>query len=185
MKKDKKEDKKKDVEYEQYVKRIHKTGTRIMIIMLILTYIPAAVLCIFYDGFPGFGTLTATVAAMLGMEAYSWFFEPTMYFPILGVTGTYLCYASGNITNMRIPAATAAQNVADAVMGTRKSEMAGVLGIIASVVVNFIVLLLVVIFGNYLLQILPEMVEKAFGYALPAVYGTILITLVLLIKKNK
>lgn len=170
--------------YEEYLRRIHSTGTRIMLLILLLTYVPAAILCIFYDGFPGWYSIGATVAAMLGMEGYSWFFEPTMYFPILGVTGTYLCFASGNITNMRIPAATAAQNTVDAVIGTRKSEMAGVLGIIASVVVNFIVLLTVILFGDYLIHVLPAIVEEAFDYALPAVYGTILVTMILVVRKK-
>lgn len=170
--------------YAEYLRRIHTVGTRIMLLILLLTYVPAVILCVFYDGFPGTYAFAATVAAMLGMESYSWFFEPTMYFPILGVTGTYLCFASGNITNMRIPAATAAQNAVDATIGTRKSEMAGVLGIIASVVVNFLVLLTVILFGDYLMRVLPAIVETAFDYALPAVYGTILVTMILVVRKK-
>lgn len=171
--------------YQEYIRQVHRAGTGSMLVLLILTYMPAFYLFLFYDAFPGFGTLAAAVAAMLGIEAYSWILEPIMYLPILGITGAYMGYTSGNIANMRIPAATAAQNIVNAKIGTRKSEMAGVFGIISSVIVNLFVLLIVIVFGEYLLSVLPEIVQESFDYAVPAVYGTLIAMMLKLIFGSK
>ena len=68
-------------------------------------------------------------------------------------------------------------------MGTRKNEFAGVVGIIASVVVNFAVLILVVLFGNFLISILPQGVVDALAYALPSVYGALLVVFIARLKR--
>ncbi len=142
-------------------------------------------LCVFHNGFPGVRTLISATAAMLGIEAYVWILEPIMYLPILGIPGIYIGYTAGNIANMRIPCATAAQSAVGASLGTRKSEMAGIFGIIASVVVNLLVLLIVIIFGDFLLKILPKIVQDSFEYAIPAVYGTLITMMFSLFFKNK
>ncbi len=171
--------------YGQYIQQIHRAGTFSMLVLLILTYTPFLYLCVFHNGFPGARTLISATAAMLGIEAYIWILEPIMYLPILGIPGIYIGYTAGNIANMRIPCATAAQSAVGASLGTRKSEMAGIFGIIASVAVNLLVLLIVIIFGDFLLKILPKFVQDSFEYAIPAVYGT-LITMMfsLFFKKN-
>jgi hypothetical protein len=42
-------------------------------------------------------------------------------------------------------------------------------------VVNFAALAVVIVFGNYLLAVLPETVKVAFNYTMPAVYGALLV----------
>ncbi|MEG0110365.1 MAG: hypothetical protein RR675_04545, partial [Oscillospiraceae bacterium] len=77
---------------------------------------------------------------------------------------------------------TAAQTAVGEKLGTRKSEFAGVIGIVASVVVNFIVLAIVILFGSYIISILPESVSNALNYALPSVYGALLVTFIARLK---
>ena len=110
--------------YDQYIKGIHKIGTAAMLLTAVLTFIPALYIWIVYDCFPGMTIISGCVVAMLGQEAMSWFMEPTMYFPILGVTGSYLSSLSGNTTSMRIPVALSCQEAVEAERGTEKAEMA-------------------------------------------------------------
>lgn len=170
-------------QYQSYIKGIHKIGTIVMVLLLILTFIPGIYICIFHDAFPGIGPILGAFLALAAAEGWAWFVEPAMYFPMLGVTGTYMSYVAGNISNMRIPAATAAQNAVGTKVGTLESEIAGTMGIISSIVVNFVVLFIVIFFGDILIKILPEIIQQSFNYALPAVYGTVVAMLISRVKK--
>lgn len=167
----------------EYLPRVHRFGTGTMLLILVLSFMPALYFSFFAGMHPGWSAIAKAAATMIGMEVFTWILEPTLYFPMIGVTGSYISFVAGNITNMRIPAATAAQTAVGAKLGTRKAEFAGVIGIISSVVVNFIVLAVVIFFGSYIISILPETVRGALNYALPSVYGTLLVAFVARLKR--
>lgn len=167
----------------EYLPRVHRFGTATMLLILVLSFLPALYFSFFEGLHPGWSVIAKAAATMIGMEIFTWILEPTLYFPMIGITGSYISFVAGNITNMRIPAATAAQTAVGAKMGTRKAEFAGVIGIVASVVVNFIVLAIVILFGSYIISILPEAVSNSLNYALPSVYGALLVTFIARLKR--
>lgn len=162
-----------DAELASYTRKLHLIGTATMVVVLALTFCPALYIFIAYRSFPGWGTVAAAFGALFAQEVWTWIMEPIMYFPMIGIAGAYICFTAGNITSMRIPCAIAAQNAVNARNGTAKGDAASVFGMVASVVVNFAFLAIVILFGNYLLNILPEGVKAAFNYAMPAVYGAL------------
>ncbi|MEF9866192.1 MAG: hypothetical protein RR576_06410 [Oscillospiraceae bacterium] len=166
----------------EYLPKVHKYGTFTMLLILVLSFLPALYFSFFHGMHPGWDVILKAAATMIGLEVFTWILEPALYFPMIGITGSYISFVAGNITNMRIPAATAAQTAVGAKLGTRKSEFAGVIGIVASVVVNFIVLAIVILFGSYIISILPESVSNALNYALPSVYGALLVTFIARLK---
>lgn len=174
-----------DVEQQNYVKNLHKIGTTCMLVLLLLTFAPALYVFLILSEFPGWAALGGTFAALCGQEVMTWIMEPVMYFPMIGVAGSYICFTAGNITNMRIPCALAAQNAINAKTGTPKGDAASVFGMVGSVIVNFIALGIVILFGNYLLSILPEAVKEAFNYAMPAVFGALVIMMMGMMGKKK
>ena len=129
-----------DVELQAYTKNLHKIGTTCMMTLLVLTFLPALYVFVVLGAFPGWGALAGTFAALVGQEVMTWIMEPVMYFPMIGVAGSYICFTAGNITNMRIPCALAAQAAVGATTGTAKGDAASVFGMVGSVVVNFIAL---------------------------------------------
>lgn len=163
-----------DVELQAYTKNLHRIGTTCMIVLLVLTFLPSLYVFLIMGEFPGWGALAGTFAALCGQEVMTWIMEPVMYFPMIGVAGSYICFTAGNITNMRIPCALAAQAAVGAQTGTPKGDAASVFGMVGSVVVNFIALGIVILFGNWLLSVLPETVKTAFNYAMPAVFGSLI-----------
>ena len=167
----------------EYLPKVHRFGTATMLLILVLSFLPALYFSFVQGLHPGWSIIAKAAAAMIGMEIFTWILEPTLYFPMIGITGSYISFVAGNITNMRIPAATAAQTAVGAKVGTRKAEFAGVIGIISSVVVNFIVLAIVIFFGGYIISILPEAVREALNYALPSVYGALLVTFIARLKR--
>lgn len=166
-----------DVEQQKYIKNLHRVGTITMMILLVLTFCPALYVFIVLGEFPGVTALATTMVTLIGQFCVGWIMEPVMYFPMIGVAGSYICFTAGNITNMRIPCALAAQNAVGAKSGTPEGDAASVYGMVGSVVVNFIALGIVILGGNYVLSILPESIKAAFDYAMPALYGALVIML--------
>lgn len=163
---------------QEYTKQLHKIGTICMMVILALTFCPSLYVFLVLGEFPGWAALAGTFGALSANEAFTWVLEPVMYFPMIGVAGSYICFTAGNITNMRIPCALAAQNAVGASTGTTKGDAAAVFGMVGSVIVNFVALAVVIFLGEWLLSILPEGVKAAFDYAMPAVYGSLIIMLV-------
>ncbi len=173
--------------YDEYIKGVHKIGTRTMLAVAVLTFLPAIYIWVVYDCFPGMAIISACIAAMIGQEAVSWFIEPTMYFPIYGVTGCYMATLAGNGATMRLPVTLSCQALVGAEQGTEKAEMAATLGVASSVFLNLGVLVIVLIFGEFILSILPEVIKGTFNYAVAGVMGAIIpmIFTIFLPKKKK
>lgn len=102
--------------------------------------------------------------------------EPISYFPVLGVCGSYMSFLSGNIGNMRLPVVISCQTAIGAEQGSRKAEMAAVLGIAVSVIVNLIFLVALVLLGQRLIDAMPEPMAVALrNYTFPALYGAVFV----------
>ena len=119
------------------------------------------------------GTVTMLAVLVLTFCPALYIFAAYKSFP--GWKTVAAVFGAGNITSMRIPCAIAAQNAVNARNGTPKGDAASVFAMVASVVVNFAALAVVIVFGNYLLAVLPETVKVAFNYTMPAVYGALLV----------
>lgn len=167
-----------------YNKSLHRIGTITMLLIGVVTFFPTIYVSIFKEGFPGWGVLLGAAAAMVGKEFFSWILAPVVFFPMVGVAGLYMGYTAGNIATMRVPAAMAAQNAISAETGSHKAEAASVFGIAASVVVNLFFLVIVILFGDYLLSIMPESIRNAFDYAVPAIYGAVVVTMMRALKRG-
>lgn len=122
---------------------------------------------------PGWEPIIAGYLAYAALMGLAWTMEPVMYYPTLGTSGTYLAFLTGNISNMCLPSAAAAQNSIGAEPGTKKGEIAATLGIGAASLVNIAILIPIIFGGSYLLSILPESLINMFEFILPAIFGGI------------
>ena len=166
----------------EYIKHVHKIGTFTMLTLLVISFLPALYLSYVKGMHPGWAVIGTAAVALIGINVFQWILEPILYFPMIGITGAYIGFVAGNITPMRIPAAVAAQTAVDAQPGSKKAEFAGVAGIVASVVVNFVVLAIVILLGTSLLSIMPQAVDDALQFALPGVYGALLVSFIARLK---
>ena len=84
----------------------------------------------------------------------------------------YLVILSGNISQIRLPAASTAQDVLGVEPSSHKGEVVGILAICGSVVTNILFLTVAVVAGSTLLAFLPESVTSAMAnYILPSLFG--------------
>ena len=100
--------------------------------------------------------------------------EPVSYYPILGLTGTYISFLSGNIGNLRVPCSAVAQEVVGVEAGSPEAEIVSTLGLTGSVVTNLFFTTLAAIAGTALLAVFPEPIAIAFKqYTVAAIFGAV------------
>lgn len=123
---------------------------------------------------PGWSLIFNSWLAYAAVVGVIWFLEPVMYFPVLGVSGTYIAFFTGNISNMCLPSAAATQDALGVEPGTAKGEIVATLGISAASLLNKLILIPVILAGFWLLTVIPESVQAVFPFVLPAIFGAVL-----------
>lgn len=165
----------KDYYNEKYIPKVNKIGKITGYLGVLLSFTPALVLAVVYGLLPtGSALLTAFIAGASSFGVL-WFVEPISYYPVVGSAGTYMAFLSGNISNMRIPAASMAQVAADVEPGTDKGSVIATIGMSISIIMNVSVLTIGAILGTSVLSMLPAGVVSALGYLLPALFGALLV----------
>ncbi|WP_172332563.1 hypothetical protein [Mangrovicoccus sp. HB161399] len=159
-----------------FIPRAHRIGRLTLLAAMVLCLLPALYLSFVLGAFPGTGAILTGFLAILAFVGVIWIVEPVSYFPVLGVCGTYMSFLSGNIGNMRLPVVISCQSAVGAESGSRKAEVAAVIGIAVSVLVNLVFLVALVLIGSALVEALPAAVAATVkAYTLPALYGAVLV----------
>ncbi|ADU29542.1 hypothetical protein [Evansella cellulosilytica] len=159
---------------EKFHAQAHFWGRLTLGMVIILSILLPLYLSFVLGYHPGWGPIISAYVAYAMLMGLAWTMEPVLYYPTLGVSGTYLAFLTGNISNMCLPSAAAAQNAIGAEPGTKKGEITATLGIGAASLVNIMILIPIIFGGSYLLSILPESAQAMLQYILPAIFGGIL-----------
>lgn len=156
-----------------YIPSINKLGKRTGWLGVLMVFMPVLAITFIFGIRPKMEFLMIAVTAQLSVNAVWWVIEPVSFYPILGVPGTYIAFLSGNISNLRIPCAAAAQRAVGVKPGTDEATVISTVGIVASVYVNVIILVVTVIIGSTVLQQMPETVKEALNFLLPSLFGAV------------
>ena len=108
-----------------------------------------------------------------------YFIEPISFQPVLGIPGTYMAFLSGNLSNLRVPCSSVAQQAAGVEEGTPEGAVLSTIGVAVSIVVNLAILTLGVFLGSQIIALIPESVVNALVYLVPALYGAMLMQMIL------
>lgn len=147
-------------------------GRTTLLLAAATSFFPVVYIMFKYNIFPPIDLVLkgwALVAAVYGALYIS---EPVSFFPVLGLSGTYMAFLSGNIGNMRVPASAMALEVTNTVPGTREVEIIATLGMVGSIVVNLFFVTIAAVAGATILNVMPNFVVNAFRmYTVPAIFG--------------
>ena len=100
--------------------------------------------------------------------------EFLIYAPMLGVGGSYISFITGNVTNMKIPVAMNAREIAGTQVGTPENEIISTLSTATSAIVTTLVIVVGVILIVPLQPILQsETLLPAFNNVVPALFGAL------------
>ena len=155
-----------------YNDKSHLYGRIWILTALVLLLSVPAVICIYYDAWP---EGSAVLKGLLGVAPIFWtvaVIEVFTYGPMLGTGGSYLAFVTGNITNIKAPAALSAMENADAKPGSEEGEVVSTIAIATSSIVTTLVITIGVLLLSVLTPILNSPVlTPAFDHVLPALFG--------------
>ena len=100
--------------------------------------------------------------------------EFLVYTPMLGAGGSYISFITGNVTNMKIPVAMNAQEIAGTKPGTPENEIISTISTATSAIVTTLVIVAGVILLVPLQPVLQsEVLLPAFNNVVPALFGAL------------
>ncbi|MBU5438706.1 hypothetical protein KQI42_11830 [Tissierella sp. MSJ-40] len=157
----------------EFIPSIIKYGRITLFLGMLLALGPALILALHFGYMPPIGAIIAGTLAQMSVSGAFYVVEPISYFPILGIPGTYMAFLSGNLVNMRIPCAVAAQEAAGVKQGTNEGAIISTLGIAVSILINIAILSIAVFLGSSVLASLPAEVTRVLNLILPALFGAV------------
>ena len=155
-----------------YIDSVHRDG-RIwnLSAAVILMLFPVAVCLIFGVGIDWHGFLFGMLATAPMYWAVG-IIETFTYVPMLGAGGSYLAFVTGNITNLKAPAALNALDIVGADIKTEEGEIVSTIAIAVSSIITTLDIVLGVLLITPLTPILNSPVlAPAFDQILPALFG--------------
>lgn len=159
--------------FDEYTDEITKIGRLTILLGLIGTLLPPLTMTFGFKFNPGLGAIIAGAISQISVSGAFYFSEPISYFPIVGRAGLYMGFLSGNLVNMRIPAAIMALRGSGYETGTDEGAIMGTIGIGVSIWVGIIFLIISVIAGQAVLASLPDSVMQMLSLIVPALFGGI------------
>ena len=147
-------------------------GIVTVVVPMLMCFLPNVYLYVVHGVFPPWGVAFKAWGMIAAIFGAFYIVEPISYYPILGLTGTYISFLSGNIGNLRVPCSAVAQEVVGVEPGTPEAEIISTLGITGSVITNLFFTTLAAIAGATLLSMLPVSIANAFkNYTVAAIFG--------------
>ncbi len=139
---------------------------------LALIFAYPVITCIYYDAWPGFKLV---LQGLLGVAPIFWtvgIIEVVTFIPMLGSAGSYLAFVTGNLTNLKVPAALTAMENAGVKPGSDEGEVISTIAVASSSIVTVVIIALGVAMLVPLTPVLDNpAVKPAFDNILPSLFG--------------
>ena len=175
-------DMKKEISYQSW---IHRFGIGSSLILFIaMTAFPIVASAV-YGLWPDFKVLwPGFVAVVLFMAPY-WPAETIGYMSVIGPGALYMSYITGNVTNLRMPATVGTINSLGVKPNTDECHTLAIIACGASVITTVLIVALGVVIAAPLTPILNSpVIQPAFDYVVPALFGGLVAQTVLKGKKQ-
>lgn len=151
---------------------VSKIGMLTLLLAALFSFIPLGYLYIVYGAMPDMATALKAWGMIATIFGAMYFVEPISFYSILGLSGTYMSFLSGNIGNLRLPCAAMALDITGTEPGSQEAEVVSTLGIAGSIIVNIIGVTLCAFVGAAVIKVLPVTIADALKtYTAPAIFG--------------
>ncbi len=161
---------------EKFIVPVHRTGRITILVAIACLFLPGLYLYLFHGLAPTIGPLMKSLIAVWSFMVVMGILEPIIYFPILGLGGTYMSFLVGNVLNLRVPVSATAQQVVGTEEGTAEAEIVSTLGIAGSLIASELVMIVGILL---LIPFIREIndsggaMEVALNQVLPALFGAL------------
>jgi hypothetical protein len=153
---------------------IHRMGrTWMTAALLVIMAVPIAI-SIYFDTWPTVGPLLGGLLPIMMIYVPIGIIEVITFSPMLGSGATYLAFTTGNLTNLKVPCALNALEIAEIEPGSNQGEVISTIAVATSSLVTNLVLVLGVVLFVQLTPILASpLLKPAFENILPALFGAL------------
>ncbi|MTI65632.1 MAG: hypothetical protein FH753_03440 [Firmicutes bacterium] len=159
---------------QKFEKKVHRLGKATILTGIILSLLVPVLLWIIHGVFPPMKQL------LLGIGTVSSFMIPLSiaeilaFYPILGSSGIYMAYTTGNIANLKLPSAAIGMEVANVKPSTKEGEVISTIAMAGSVIVSEIILVVgVILLVPISHKLNNPLLKPAFEQILPALFGAL------------
>lgn len=160
--------------FEQYNKQMFFLGKLLLLIAMFLLLSVPIVIGIIYDSSPNMKGVLTAIAKVGIIYIPVGIVEFLVYSPMLGVSGSFLTFLTGNVTNLKVPCVMNARDIAKTEEGTPENEIISSISIATSALVTMLVIVAGVILLVPLSPILEnEALTPAFDNVVPALFGAL------------
>ena len=160
--------------FEDFNRSLHKIGKFLLIIAMILLLAVPFIIGAINGVMPEMGGFLSGIAKVGIIYIPVAIVEFLVYTPMLGVGGSYISFLTGNVTNMKIPCAMNARDMAGTTVGTPENEIISTISTATSAIVTTLVIVVGVILITPLQPVLQsETLLPAFNNVVPALFGAL------------
>lgn len=157
-----------------YFNRVHRIGRVTMVIALFLSFSPILYMQFVLGWSAPLASYLNVAFAIAALCVGFWLTEPFQWFPILGAASLYMGYLAGNVKNIRVPVARQLRSKYGLDAQSPKGQIITTIGCAMSVYTNLVILTGIILLGNMLISVLPDVVIEAFSYVIPSLIGALL-----------
>jgi len=157
-----------------YGNRVHTVGIiSSLLIIVSLVIVPLGAQIFFGQTVDWGPTFKAMVSALMVFGPVA-VIEFLSYLPIIGAGGQYLSFTTGNVMNMKLPAAATGRKIAEVENGTEEGDAVSMISIAVSSITTTLIVFLGMVLGAQMLPLLEnEILAPAFNNVMPAIMGAL------------
>jgi hypothetical protein len=158
---------------QHYIDSLHKSGKRFVIISALLMLAVPLVFSIVYNAWPtadlmlsGFMSVGIIYIPIGIIETYN-------YAPMMGIGATYIANITGNMANMKLPAALTAIKLAKVEPGSDEAEIIATIAVATSSIVTTIIIIIGMVLLLPYLSVISGFLGPVTAYLVPAIFGAL------------
>ena len=160
--------------FNEFNNSLHRLGKILLFVSMILLLSVPFVIGALNSVMPGLGSFLSGMAKVGIIYIPVAIVEFLVYTPMLGVGGSYISFLTGNVTNMKIPCAMNARDMAGTTVGTPENEIISTISTATSAIVTTLVIVVGVLLIVPLQPVLQsETLLPAFNNVVPALFGAL------------
>lgn len=164
---------------DDYYRQIHLLGRVTNSIMVLLLLSVPVLIMVIFDIKIDISKAVKAMATVFSVYGIVSIVEFISFTPLLGSGGVYLSFITGNVTNMKLPAAMSAMKIADVKSGTPEGELVSVIAIaVSSFVTSFLIFVGMLVFSRLEPILNSPVLAPAFNNLMPALLGALAIPMV-------
>ena len=158
---------------QDYIESLHKSGKRFVIISALLMLAVPLVFSIVYNAWPTGDLMLSGLMSVGVIYIPIGIIETYNYAPMMGIGATYIANITGNMANMKLPAALTAIKLAKVEPGSDEAEIIATIAVATSSIVTTIIIIIGMVLLLPYLSVISTFLGPVTNYLVPAIFGAL------------